>query len=251
MKQKILQIALITILLLSSHITHSRELDRVSQLTPLHKGEYVASLTASFGDFNSTNSSFMLLLDNLDVNGSISSVKPSVGYFYSDRSMVGARFNYTSARGEIASASLDMGSVNDLILDIPQVAISSKSYAYGVYHRSYTKIDKKGQFELFSEIEALCGYGSYEIAQDITGEDDFLRSNTSKFSIEFNPGIAVNITPNVATFVSFGLGGLSFSKVEQYNAEGEYIGMRRASQFNLNLDLFAINFGLTFHFWNK
>ncbi len=251
MRTRIFNILLFILPLLCIGRVSGQELDRVSQLTPLHKGEYVIGLTTSFGNFSSSNSSTLLLLDNLDIDGSITSIKPSVGYFYNDRAMVGARFSYTSARGEIASASLDLGSLNDLTLDIPQVMIESKNYAYGLFHRSYTKLDKRGQFELFSEIEALYSYGNYDIAQDITGENEFLRSKTSKFSIEFNPGLAVNITPNVATFVSFGLGGFSFNSVKQYDADGLYIGRRDASQFNLNIDLFAINFGLTFHFWSN
>lgn len=217
----------------------------------MHKGEFVFGLTASYQSLNSENSSLLLLLDNLDVNGAITSIKPSVGYFYNDRAMIGARFKYSDASGEIASGSLDLGSVNDLVLDIPYFSVNSRSYAYGIYHRSYTKIDRKGQFELFSEIEALYSIGSYDIAQDITGSDEFLRSKTSSFSIDFNPGLAVNITPNVATFVSFGLGGFSFSNVKQYDAEGTYIGQREASKFNLSIDLLAINFGLSFHFWNN
>lgn len=229
----------------------AQSVDRVSALTPVHKGEYVVGLTASFSDLSSTNSSLLLFVEDLDMSGSISAVKPSVGYFYSDSSMVGARFSYSHARGEITSGSLDLGSMNDLTLDLPFVRVESKGYAYGLYHRSYTKLDRKGQFELFSELEALYSFGNYDIAQDITGDNEFLRSKTSSFSIGFNPGLAVNITPNVATFVSFGLGGLSFNTVKQYDADGLFIGERKASQLSLNIDLFAISFGLSFHFWNN
>lgn len=217
----------------------------------MHKGEWVGSIAASFGNFSSDNSSLLLLLQDIDARGSISSIKPSVGYFYNDKSMAGIRFSYSDIVGEISSAILDLGSANDLELDVPYLKFNSRTYSYGIYHRSYTKLDSKGQFELFSEIETLFGYGRYNIAQDITGAGEILHNKTSNFSIVFNPGLAVNITPNVATFVSFGLGGLSFNRVRQYNEQWEYIGERTASQFNLSIDLFAINVGLTFHFWDN
>ncbi len=230
----------------------SAKVDRIGgDLVSMHKGEYTMSVTASFGSFSNTNSNMLLLLNNLDASGSISSIKPSVGYFYSDHSMIGARFKYTNIEGEISSASLDFGEVNDLVLDMPYISIKSKTHAYGLYHRSYTKLDRKGNFELFSEIEVLYSLGDYHIAQDITFEGDYLRSNTSSINIGFNPGLAVNVTPNVATFVSFGLGGFSYNKVKQYDADNNYIGMRQASQLSLNIDLFAISFGVAFHFWHN
>ncbi len=227
------------------------DVDRVSQLSPLHKGEWVGSIAASFGNLSSDNSSILLLLQDIDANGSISSVKPSVGYFYSDKSMVGVRFAFSDIVGEISSATLDLGSVNDLELDIPYVKFNNRTYSCGVYHRSYTKIDAKGQFELFAEIDVLYGNGRYNIEQDITGSNELLRNKTSNFSIGFSPGLAVNITPNVASFVSFGLGGFSLNRIRQYDEQWEYIGQRRASQFNLSVDLLAIDFGLTFHFWDN
>lgn len=252
MRRFFIIITLLLISLSSQAQESSREkIDRVSSLSPLHKGEWVGGITASFGNFTSENSSLLLIFQDIDANGSVSTIKPSVGYFYNDRSMAGVRFAYSNISGEISSAIFDLGSVNDLELDIPYVKFNSRTYSYGIYHRSYTKLDNKGQFELFSEVEVLYGYGKYDIEQDITGSNVLLRNKTSNFSIGFNPGLAVNITSNVASFVSFGLGGFSYNHIRQYDEEGEYIGERKASQFNLSVDLFAINFGLTFHFWSK
>ncbi|MFR9620579.1 MAG: hypothetical protein SNH63_05080 [Rikenellaceae bacterium] len=224
--------------------------DRVSSQMPMHKGEYMVSLTASFESFSSSNSSMLLLLENLDARGNVTSLRPSFGYFYNEHSMVGFRFKYTDIKGELSSADLDLGSVNDLSFSIPYFGINSRSYAYGVFHRSYTKLDRKGQFELFSEIEALYTHGRYDIEQDFTGTNFFLRSKTSSVSIDFNPGLSVNILPNVASFVSFGLGGLYYSNVNQYDEAGEYIGGRHASKFSLKVDVLAINFGVAIYLWS-
>ncbi|MFI3293106.1 MAG: hypothetical protein SNI70_06265 [Rikenellaceae bacterium] len=249
------RLVLILLLVLPCAVTAQESLDydidRVSRLSSLHKGEWVGSIAASFGNLSSDNSTLLLLLQDIDANGSISSVKPSVGYFYSDRSMAGVRFAYSDIVGEISSAILDLGSTNDLELDVPYVKFNSRTYSYGLYHRSYTKIDAKGQFELFAEIDILYGYGRYDIEQDITGSGELLHNKTSNFSIGFSPGLAVNITPNVATFVSFGLGGFSYNHIRQYDEQWEHVGDRRASQFNLSVDLLAIDFGLTFHFWDN
>ncbi len=226
------------------------KIDRVNPYQTLHKGEWVGSIAASFGNVSSDNSSILLLFQGIDANGSISSIKPSVGYFYSDRRMAGARFAYSKIVGEVSSAIIDLGSANDLELDVPYLKFDNRSYSYGLYHRSYTKVDAKGQFELFAEIDLLYSNGSYNIAQDLTGSKSKLRNQMSNFSIGFNPGLSVNITPNVASFVSFGLGGFSVNHIKQYDEQGELVGKRRASRFNLSVDLLAIDFGMTFHFWN-
>ncbi len=252
MRRQLLLTLLLAIPFLSNAQTSdSLVMDRISHFKPVHKGEYVASLSASFGGFSSNNSEQLLLLENIDASGSMTSIKPSFGYFYSDRSMVGARFSYTDIDGSISSATLDLGSVNDLVFDIPSFSVASSSYACGVFHRSYTKLDRKGQFELFSEIELMGSRTNYTIEQSLTGNNALIENKISRASISFNPGLAVNITPNVATFISFGLGGLSYSTVNQYDADGKFLGKRSSSKMNLSIDIFDINFGMSIHLWKN
>ncbi len=249
---------IVTLLLLVLCITNIRAekisndsliFNRTSSSKPVHKGEFMFGLSASHGKLSANNSSLFLLLDNINANGNVSTVNPSVGYFYSDHSVVGLRFKYSYANGELKTASLDLGSSNDIEFKVPYVDVRSNSFAYGLFQRSHAKLDKKGQFELFSELELLYTRGNTSITQDFSGNMETLRSRSNSYSINFNPGLAVYIFPNVASYVSLGLGGISYTQVKQYDGNGKYIGKRTASGLNLKINPLAINLGFAVHIW--
>ncbi len=223
--------------------------NRIDNSRPIHKGELMVGLSASFGKITANNSEMLLLLQNIDAKGNVTTINPSFGYFYNDHSSAGIRFKYSNASGEINAASLDLGSSNGLELNIPYVDVESMLFSYGLFQRSHAKLDKKGQFELFSELELLYTHGSTRICQDISGEREILHSKSNSYSVNFNPGLAVFIFPNVATYVSLGLGGISYSEVKQYDGDGNFIGEKASSGFNLKVNLFAINVGFAVHLW--
>ena len=72
-----------------------------------------------------------------------------------------------------------------------------------------------------------------------------------KLSLGFNPGLAVYIFPNVCSTISFGLGGIEYTKIKQKDADGNEIGQRTASKMRFRLNLLNIRIGVTVHLWNK
>ena len=224
-------------------------LNRIGPSQTIHKGEFMFGLSASFGKFTRNNSEILLLLEGVDAEGNVSTVNPSFGYFYNDHSLAGIRFKYSNISGVLNSASLDLGSSNDIGLDLPYLNVKSSSFSYGLFQRSHAKLDKKGQFELFSELELLYTHGDLKISHDLSGDISMLQNKSNSYSINFNPGLAVYIFPNVATFVSLGLGGISYNEVKQYDGDGNFIGERSSSAFNIKINLLAINFGFALHIW--
>ena len=74
-----------------------------------YKGEWICGVTASYGTITSDDSDLALVLENLNLGGSIISVKPYFGYFYRDNLSVGARFGYTHTVGYFDGANINMG----------------------------------------------------------------------------------------------------------------------------------------------
>ena len=72
-----------------------------------------------------------------------------------------------------------------------------------------------------------------------------------ELSLGFNPGLAVYIFPNVCSTISFGLGGIEYTKIKQKDADGNEIGQRTASKMRFRLNLLNIRIGVTVHLWNK
>ena len=224
-------------------------INRTSDSQPVHKGEFFIGLAASFGKVTTENSEMLLLFDGIEAKGNTTTINPSFGYFYNDHSAAGVRFKYMSISGAINSASLDLGSSNDIDFNIPYVGVESTLFSYGLFQRSYAKLDTKGQFELFSELELLYTNGSTNISHDLSGAISTVRNKSNSYSINFNPGLSVYLFPNVATHVSLGLGGISYSKVKQYDGDGKFIGEHSSSGLNLKINLFAVNIGFAVHIW--
>ena len=76
-------------------------------------------------------------------------------------------------------------------------------------------------------------------------------SDDLNLSLGFNPGQAVYIFPNVCSTISFGLGGIEYTKIKQKDANGNEIGQRTASKMRFRLNLLNIRIGVTVHLWNK
>ncbi len=227
-----------------------RRVDRkINQKKFIFQGEYMFGATMSYNSLSSDNAEFMLLLNNITADGTLLTVKPYVGYFYRNNRAVGARFGYSKVEGTINTATFDLGETNDIEMDMPYLSYSSDAYTYAIFHRAYAALDDAGHFGVFAEVEleASTGKSTFEYISD--GELQTTSSDTQKLSLSFNPGISAFILHNVCASLSFEFGGLHYTRIEQYNAEGEHIGTREASKMQFMFNVFAINFGLTIHLW--
>ncbi len=216
-----------------------------------YKGEFLVGLTASYGTLTSEDSDFMVYLDNMNIDGALTTVKPFFGYFYRDNRLIGLRLGYQYLDGNLGSLDLDLGEQNDISLNIEGMQLTNNSFSVAAFHRSYVALDPRGQFGLFAEIEGSMQFGRGEFINSSGEEPKYTESKNMKFKIGFNPGMAVYIFPSVCATVSIGLGGLQYTSVEQYDDAGEKIGSRRASKMRFRLNVADINFGMTFHIWDK
>ena len=129
-----------------------RRIDReINKLKFAYKGEVIMGLTASYGTMSSDDTDIMLILDGIDADGTVASVKPFIGYFYRDNNMVGLRLGYRHIGMGLGNLEVDLGSQNDLDISLDNMDYSGNAYSFGLFHRSYTGIDPKGSFGLFAE----------------------------------------------------------------------------------------------------
>ncbi len=215
------------------------------------KGEWMMGLTASYGTLTTEDTNIGLIFDDLKLNGTIVSVKPFFGYFFSDNHCIGLRLGYSHASGGLGNAALNLGEANDIDLSIGNMEYKNNSYAFGLYLRSYLALDRRGRFGLFSEWELSGSVGRSEFAY-MSGEVwNRGISDVYKCKLSFNPGVAIYIFPNVCASVSFGLGGLQYTHTRQMDGEGNYTGKRNFSKLRFRLNIADINVGMTIHLWNK
>lgn len=163
-----------------------REIDKVKYV---YKGEMMMGLTASYGTLSSDDTDFLVILDNINANGTIATVKPYFGYFYRDNRCFGVRFGYTYVDATLNSgARFDLGEGNDVAFDIPYVGAKSNNYSFGIFHRSYAGLDPKGRFGLFAEVELSMSSGKSEFAFETGGDIRTTYSENIQAKFSFNPG---------------------------------------------------------------
>ncbi len=223
-------------------------LDReIPETTFIEKGETILGLTASYRTMASDNSTLLYMVTDLDASLYSSSINPFIGYFYRDNRCVGLRFGYSRVGGSVDGGVLDLGESNDMSFEIPTVGMSSSSFDYAIFHRSYLSLDKRGSFGLFAEFELQASDGESFISYDISGTSQKIKSDNFAVDLGFNPGIVVFVLDNVSTNVSIGLGGLGYKHVKQYDEGGAISGSRQTSKLSLKLNVTDINFGVTIH----
>lgn len=229
-----------------------RRIDRdINKIKFVYAGEVALGLTVSYGTLSSENTDFLLLLDNLDLDGSVFSVHPSVGYFFRDNLAAGVRFGYSKLTGSLNTANLNLGEQNGINLSLNNVHLENNSLSVGLFFRSYAGLDSKGHFGFFSEVDLSMESGRSEFMYETGGELRTSHSDNMKLSLGFNPGLAVYIFPNVCSTVSFGLGGIEYTKIRQKDEAGNLIGQRTASKMRFRLNLLNIRIGVNIHLWNK
>ena len=114
-----------------------RRIDReINKLKFAYKGEVIMGLTASYGTMSSDDTDIMLILDGIDADGTVATVKPFIGYFYRDNNCLGVRFGYRHMGGSLDNARYDLGESNDASGQIPKLDINSDNYSFGIFHRS-------------------------------------------------------------------------------------------------------------------
>ena len=219
-----------------------------------YKNEWICGISASYGTLSSADADIALIINNINLGGSIVSVKPYFGYFYRNNLSIGARFGYTHMVGHFDNANVDLGNfINGIEFSTDGIGLSylSNAYSFSIFHRAYVPLDKRGRFGVFGELELEGSYGRSNFGFMYNNEWNNSISDTYKVRFNFNPGVAAYIFPNVCATVSFGLGGLQYNHIKQFDSNMQKTGTRNFSKLRYRLNIAEINIGVTVHLWSK
>lgn len=225
----------------------SKRIDRgINTITYVFKNEIAVGIDVSYGTLSSDDTNLMLLLDDINMKGSVFTVNPSVGYFFRDNMCVGTRFGYSKVDGNLGNVSLDLGT-EDLNLSLSDILLRSQVMNMGVFLRSYAGVDPKGVFGLFAELELMYKVGNSMFSYTTSSGPNTTNTNNNQLRLGISAGVAVYIMPKICCNLSFGLGGISFNKITQHDAAGQYTGGRTATSMNWKLNLLDIGIGFNVH----
>ena len=205
------------------------------------KGRWAFGLTASYGELNTEDIQVLNVLKDLDFNGKIYSINPTISYFFKHNQSVGLRFNYSHGKADLGKLALDFD--EDLNFNIHDVSYISESFAAGVFYRNYIGLGPSKRFGVFNEVDLSFQTGNNRFNRIFDGEMKETNTDIVQASLNFSPGMAVFIQDYIAFNVSFGIFGLNWRKEHQMT-DGIDEGTRFSSGANFRFNIFNINFGL-------
>lgn len=207
------------------------------------KGEWQIGAQISHVSLSSSNSEFMLLINGLDANASMTKIAPFFAYSYHNNRSIGVRFQYTTASGGVSKGELDLLS-DDLNFEVENLRADLTSFQASIYHRSYLGLDNKGRIGVFADIALSYANNKNVFSYSEDTRHSFARTHQLKLGLF--PGVVIFPMNNISTHVSMGIGGVSYNHTD-YVKDGQVIGSRDFSKANFKLDVLDISIGLTIH----
>jgi hypothetical protein len=205
------------------------------------KGIWSIGVTASYGEFSTSDLEVLDLLSDIDLGGHMFSIRPYFSYFIRNNMSVGLRLGYTSGKANINSFKVDID--EDMNFNLHDIAYNSESYTAAVTFNQYFGIARRGRFGIFNEVELAFSSGRSDFIRPYNDQLKQTHTNTTQVGLNFSPGVSVFIMDPVSFNVSFGVFGVNL-KNEKQTVDGEDMGSRFTSGANFRFNIFNINFGV-------
>ncbi|MCM1162934.1 MAG: hypothetical protein NC339_01585 [Muribaculaceae bacterium] len=205
------------------------------------RGQWLFGLTASYGEFNSEDVQILSMLKDFNFKGKMYSVSPTFGYLFRNNQAVGMKFIYSRAIADLGGLAVDFD--DDIDFTLSDISYYSQMYTASVFYRNYVGLGTEKRFAIFNEVDLAFGSGSSRFKRSYDGELRDTKTLTSKWSLNFSPGVTMFLMDNVCFNVSFGVFGIHYTHDRQYT-NGVSEGSRTSSGANFKFNIFNINFGL-------
>lgn len=205
------------------------------------KGIWQVGLTASYGEFSTSDLQILDLISDIDFNGKLWSIRPYFQYFIKSNISLGLRLGYTQGRANIGSFKVDID--EDMNFNLHDIMYKSNNYSASFTFSQYLGIARKGRFGVFNEVELALSGGDSDFHRPFNGDMRRTHTQTFQAALNFSPGVCVYVLDQVSFNVSLGVFGLNI-KHEKQKVNWEELGWRTTSGANFRFNIFNINFGI-------
>ena len=205
------------------------------------RGQWMFGMTASYGEFSSDDVQILSLIKDFNFKGKIYSLQPNISYFFRSNQSIGLKFNYSRGFGDLGGLAVDFD--DDMNFTLSDISYYSQTFTASVFYRNYVGLGTDKRFAIFNEVDLSFGSGSSRFKRSYDGELKDTKTLTSKWGLNFSPGLTMFIMDQVCFNVSFGVFGLHVTHEKQFT-NGVDEGKRVSSGANFRFNLFNINFGL-------
>lgn len=205
------------------------------------KGIWQIGVTASYGEFSTSDLEIFDLISDIDFSGHIFSIRPYFSYFIGNNMSLGMRLGYTSGRANIDSFNVEID--DDMSFNLQDIYYKSESYTAALTFSQYFGMARRGRFGVYNEVELAFSSGNSDFQRPFNGAPKLTHTTTMQAALNFSPGVCVFIMDQVSFNVSFGVFGFSLRN-EKQTVDGVAMGSRFTSGANFRFNIFNINFGI-------
>ncbi|MDE5924646.1 MAG: hypothetical protein K2G75_04915, partial [Muribaculaceae bacterium] len=208
------------------------------------KGTWHIALTASYGEFSTSDLEMLDIIGDVDLGAHSFSIKPQIGYFIRNNLSVGVRMAYSRTSAEVGSFQVDID--EDMNFNLHDIYYRSESYSAAVVLQQYMGIARRGRFGIFNEVELAFSSGNGDFNRPYNGLLRKTHSTNMEASLTFSPGVCVFVMENVSFNLSFGVFGFYLRNEKQW-VDNVELGNRFTSGANFKINLFNLAFGIGVH----
>lgn len=208
------------------------------------KGQWSFGLTASYGEFSSSDLEVFDVISDFDFTGHVFSIRPYMSYFVKNNLSIGLRLSYTSGKGSLGSLKVDID--DDMNFDLSDVMYRNESYTAAITLNQYFGLSRRGRFGVFNEVELAFSSGNSDFQRKYGGVPRLTHTTYSTAALNFSPGVCVFLMKNFSFNVSFGVFGFKI-RSEKQTVDGVKAGSRVTSGANFRFNIFNIALGIALH----
>ncbi|MCM1152037.1 MAG: hypothetical protein NC328_00060 [Muribaculum sp.] len=208
------------------------------------KGSWHFGLTASYGEFSTSDLEMFDILDDIDLGAHSFSIRPFISYFIRNNLSVGVRMSYNTTKANIDSFKVDID--EDMNFNLHDIAYRNESYSTALILNQYIGIARLGRFGVTNEVSLEFSSGNSSFRRPFAGVPKETHTTYMDARLNFSPGVCVFIMKNVSFNLSFGVFGF-YLRNEKQTVDGEALGNRFTSGANFKFNIFNIAMGIGVH----
>lgn len=208
------------------------------------KGSWHFGLTASYGEFSTSDLQMLDLVSDVDISVHTFNVKPFLSYFIRNNLALGVRMSYSRSKGDVGSFKVDID--EDMNFNLHDIMYRSESYSAAIALQQYMGLTRRGRFGIYNEVELSFLSGNSDFNRPYNGELRCTHTTSMEARLTFSPGVSVFIMDNVSFNLSFGVFGF-YLRNENQKVDGIDLGNRFTSGANFKINLFNLAFGIGIH----
>lgn len=207
------------------------------------KGQWITGVSVSYQQSNQNKYQF-LIIENLSGDTYTFKVSPMLMFAVRNDLALGGRFAYTRSLTKLENA--------DIVLD-PETGYTfdhlyrlGHNYYGTIMMRNYFSLGRSKRFGFFNEVQLQLGGGQSKLTTGVGTTLSGYYERNFQAEIGLSPGMCIFLNDYSAIEVNVGVLGFKMTDTHTYNDQ-IYESSRTSKSANFRINLFSIQFGVTFY----